>query len=171
MKIKDFKFLHATKLKIRKFKHFISDLVNLIKIRSNLNILLKFTFDNFKKFSNNKKLISNIYLNSYFEYPDWFQHKIFILIYYLKKNNFNNQCNLLEIGSFEGRSTLFFLYFFKKIFKIEKFYISCVDTWKGSSEEVHKKIDFKKVEKNFDMNLINNKKVVKKYKTTSKFFF
>lgn len=171
MKIKNIKILYQTKLYIRTLKFFLIDLVKLIKIKTNLNILFKFIVDIFKKFPNNKNFIKSIYSNSYFEYQDWFQSKIPILIFFLKRKKFHNKSNILEIGSFEGRSTIFFLFFFKNILKLDNFYINCVDTWKGSLEEPHKKIDFKKVEKNFNKNLLKKKAVIRKHKTTSNHFF
>ena len=73
--------------------------------------------------------------------------------------------NLLEIGSYEGRSAIFFL----DLFKNSK--ISCVDTWVGSDE--HKQVDFNSIENNFDYNiksLKDNNKILK-FKMTSDEFF
>ena len=73
--------------------------------------------------------------------------------------------NLLEIGSYEGRSALFFIDLF------ENSKISCVDTWSGSDE--HKDINFKEIESNFDFNTkdLTEKKLLKKFKMTSNEFF
>ena len=80
-------------------------------------------------------------------------------------NYMNNINNILEIGSYEGRSAIFFL---KKFLKSN---ILCVDTWSGSDE--HDKIEFIKIEKNFDLNtnsfLRQNR--LKKFKMTSNKFF
>ncbi len=92
----------------------------------------------------------------------WFTNNL----YFLNKNLSGKYVNnLLEIGSYEGRSALFFAHIFKNA------EINCVDTWFGSDE--HSDTDFKKIESNFDKNvrhLINNKKLIK-YKTTSDNFF
>ena len=69
-----------------------------------------------------------------------------MVLYYLSTNlkPLKNIRNILEIGSYEGRSALFFL----KYFLNSK--INCVDTWSGSDE--HNIEDFKFIEKNFDLN-------------------
>ena len=73
--------------------------------------------------------------------------------------------NVLEIGSYEGRSAIFFA----DIFRESK--ISCVDTWSGSDE--HQNINFKSIENNFDQNIENlkNNQLLTKYKMTSDNFF
>ena len=90
-------------------------------------------------------------------------------------NNLNFLCNtfkdvigvkdILEIGSYEGRSAIFFLYNF-----IDS-NIHCLDTWSGSDE--HNNFDFSAIEKNFDFNTsafqLNNH--LKKFKMTSNEFF
>ena len=72
---------------------------------------------------------------------------------------------MLEIGSYEGRSAIFFL----KNFSGSN--ITCVDTWSGSDE--HSSINFELIEKNFDLNTlfyqVNN--LLVKHKTTSNEFF
>ncbi len=77
--------------------------------------------------------------------------------------------NVLEIGSFEGRSAIFFVNYFNNINLI------CVDTWEKSDEEsdkeMQKNIDFKLVEKNFDNNIKSHSSNIKKYKGASKAFF
>ena len=72
---------------------------------------------------------------------------------------------MLEIGSYEGRSAIFFA----DIFRESK--ISCVDTWSGSDE--HQNINFKSIENNFDQNIENlkNNQLLTKYKMTSDNFF
>ena len=42
--------------------------------------------------------------------------------------------NALEIGSFEGRSSIFFINYFKNI------NLTCVDTWEKSDQESDKKM-------------------------------
>jgi predicted O-methyltransferase YrrM len=73
--------------------------------------------------------------------------------------------NILEIGSFEGRSAIFFLNNFTNS------NIYCIDTWSGSDE--HDNFDFNAVEKNFDSNTstfqLNNR--LKKFNMTSNEFF
>ena len=69
----------------------------------------------------------------------------------------------MEIGSFEGQST----YFFLKYFKFSE--IDCVDTWEGSDE--HKNESFTKIEKNFDENISPFLSRIIKNKKSSKNFF
>jgi hypothetical protein len=72
--------------------------------------------------------------------------------------------DLLEIGSFEGVSTLFLLDY------LENAFITCVDTWQGSDE--HKDGDYiSSIEDKFDANLSDYLARVTKYKGTSFSFF
>ena len=92
----------------------------------------------------------------------WFSNNL----YFLSKNLSSLKIeNLLEIGSYEGRSAIFFANIFKK----SKLF--CVDTWSGSDE--HENINFKSIEDNFDHNvnfLIKNQSL-SKFKMTSDNFF
>ena len=56
---------------------------------------------------------------------------------------------MLEIGSYEGRSAIFFLRHFSNST------ITCVDTWGRGGSDEQKILDSKIVEKNFDTNLKN----------------
>ena len=80
-------------------------------------------------------------------------------------DNTYNINNILEIGSYEGRSAIFFLK------KYTEGQISCVDTWCGSDE--HNKNEFINIEKNFDLNTNYFSKMnkLKKFKMTSDEFF
>jgi predicted O-methyltransferase YrrM len=91
--------------------------------------------------------------------------RISVLKYYLDKCVFPPKINVLEIGSYEGRSAIFFMKYFNKINLI------CVDTWVGSDEQEDIKIDFKKIENNFDYNIKRYKNNITKYKDTSDNFF
>ena len=60
---------------------------------------------------------------------DWFSKNIIHLEYFLSKEKLKNKrLDVLEIGSYQGNSTLYFL----KNININ--YITCVDTFKGSDE-------------------------------------
>ena len=95
----------------------------------------------------------------------WFKYNLLDWLYIFdKKINIKKEekINILEIGSYEGQSTFFFL----KYFKFST--IDCVDTWEGSDE--HDKDTFLKVEKKFDKNtsfyfnqVIKNKKKFKDF--------
>lgn len=95
---------------------------------------------------------------------DWFSYnkKYLVRIFY-KFNLINRSLNILEIGSFEGKSTLFFL----KIFNNSK--ITCVDTFEPSEENLDK--DFNIVYDNFKKNIKPYKDRVNIFKGTSDNFF
>ena len=95
-------------------------------------------------------------------------HKWFCNNLNFLSNNFKDVIgikNILEIGSYEGRSALFFLNNFKDS------NIHCVDTWSGSDE--HDNFNFSVIEKNFDSNTSKFKLTnrIKKFKMTSNEFF
>ena len=148
-------------------KKLIRNIYNLLSISTPYFIIFNYIknyFPNYRK----KKQCSNIDEKIYQNFKSidlskkWFTNNL----YFLSKNLSNLKVkNLLEIGSYEGRSAIFFITFFN----YAKIY--CVDTWKGSDE--HKKNIFKRVEKNFDLNTfsyLNDKKLIK-VKTDSDSFF
>ena len=106
------------------------------------------------------------YKGKFFSHGDWFTHKIPIL-----KKNFdivdkNNILEILEVGSWEGRSSCFFLKYF------DQSILTAVDTWGGSEENfTHGDPNLKLVEKNFDFNVAEFKKRMNKYKLSSDNFF
>ena len=148
-------------------KKLIRNIINLISIDTPYFIIINYIknyFPNYRKKKECLKIEKNIYSN--FKSEDiskkWFTNNL----YFIKKNLANTKIkNLLEIGSYEGRSALFFL----DLFKITK--ISCVDTWSGSDE--HKDINFHAIENNFDLNTksFKEKKTLLKFKMTSDEFF
>jgi predicted O-methyltransferase YrrM len=76
----------------------------------------------------------------------------------------NRNLNCLEIGSWEGRSSLFILE------SLPNSKIICVDTWGGADE--HKGLDsLKNIEENFDKNLLAYQGRFNKWKGTSFSFF
>ena len=70
--------------------------------------------------------------------------------------------NILEIGSFEGNSSMFLARYF------EKTNIYCIDNWEGTEE--YKGLNFNTLEKNFDENVKQFKNIIK-IKTKSDSFF
>jgi len=168
-KIRKISFLYKIKFNIRLFKQFIYQTYLLIKTNSNIIIVLSFIKNFIISFDNNKEFIKKIYHKNFFSYDDWFTIKISTLIHYLNQYKFDSEMNALEIGSFEGRSSIFFINYFKNI------NLTCVDTWEKSDQESDKKmqenIDFRLVEKNFDNNIKSYGSIIKKYKGTSKKFF
>ena len=113
----------------------------------------------------NKEDLKNHYGKNYnFNYDDWFSGNIPIWNFFFKKYNLiYKKINYLEIGSFEGRSSLFVL----KNLKNSKCHY--VDTFTGSDE--HSKINFLKVFENFTKNIEPYKNKVNIYKTSSNNFF
>ena len=95
----------------------------------------------------NEKNLQNYYgKNCTFNYNDWFSGNIPIWDFFLKKYNlFNKKLNYLEIGSFEGRSSVFILE------NLKNSICQSVDTFSGSDE--HSKINFSKVFENFKKNV------------------
>tara|TARA_B100000780_G_C21058407_1_gene425322 strand:- start:382 stop:1164 length:783 start_codon:yes stop_codon:yes gene_type:complete len=170
-KTKDFITLYKYKRVLRNFKDFAVQTYKLIKIRTSLVLTYKFVIDHFKIFDKKSDYIGNIYKSSIFDFPDWFSEKIPVLFHFLNKHNFHAQINLLEIGSFEGRSSLFFFNYFKNKLSINNINLTCVDTWEGSNESFHEKINFNIVEKNFNKNIDTFANKINKYKCTSVKFF
>jgi predicted O-methyltransferase YrrM len=86
-------------------------------------------------------------LNNYKFDHDWFSNNIEDLDNIFSDKNF--EWNILEIGSFEGRSTSWFLE------NLPRSRIVCIDTWNGGSDHDpnNSEINFLQVEENFDHNM------------------
>lgn len=112
-----------------------------------------------KIFDNKKKLY---FENKYkFIYEDWFSTNIGIWEKFVNKID---NINYLEIGAFEGRSTVFI----SELHNTNS--ITAIDTWKGSDE--HREILFEKVFENFKNNINStNKSNINFFKETSDKFF
>ncbi len=95
---------------------------------------------------------------------DWFSHNINMLDYFFTKNNlYQKKINMLEIGSYEGNSSFFFLNYFSKL------NLTCVDTFEGSIEQENK--NFNQVYENFKFNVSGYEKKLTIVKNTSDNFF
>ncbi len=95
---------------------------------------------------------------------NWFSGNAFNWYSLFDKLNFlKNKINILEIGSFEGQSTVFLLS------KLKYSNIDCVDPWKNYKENLDD--DFVKIEQNFDNNTLYYSDRVTKHKMSSKTFF
>ena len=147
---------------------FFKNLYHLILINTKFFIILKFIYNflpNYKTKSKSKIIENEIYndFKSYNEKEKWFCNNLFFLNNQLKK--IKNIRNILEIGSYEGRSCI---YFGKKFIDAK---ITCVDTWSGSDE--HLNIKFQEIESNFDKNILNHlgNNRVEKHKISSDVFF
>ena len=93
----------------------------------------------------------------------WFYQNISYINFFFKdkKENINK---ILEIGSFEGQSALFFLKYFINA------RITCVDIWQNQNQN-YKNIDFNDVEKSFDKNLEKYQERITKFRGSSNDFF
>ena len=147
---------------------FFKNLYRLILIGSPLFIILNYIknfLPNYKTKKKSKKIENVIYdkFKSINYNEKWFCNNLNYLSVNFK--DINNVKNILEIGSYEGRSAIFFL----KNFYGSK--ITFVDTWCGSDE--HKSVNFKLIEENFDFNtsFYQSNKYLFKYKMTSNEFF
>ncbi len=102
---------------------------------------------------------------------DWFSSKIRYWSYLFDHYNLHgmDEVNILEIGSWEGMSALFFLT------ELPNARLTCVDTWEGSEEHKDgKKPHLQKTgkeEKRFDKNIAAHKDRVTKLKCSSLAFF
>ena len=147
-------------------KKLIRNIYNLICISTSSFIIINYLknyFFYYRKKTQCRLIENSIYSNfkSLDESKKWFINNL----YFLKKNLSNIKINaLLEIGSYEGRSALFFANLFKDS------QITCVDTWSGSDEHND---DFTKIENNFDLNVneLSKKNKINKIKSTSNIFF
>lgn len=96
---------------------------------------------------------------------DWFSGNIPHWISIFKKYNFyGKKVNILEIGSWEGMSSLFILS------ELSDATLTCVDTWSGSDEHQGHDV-LNKIELNFDSNLSGVAGRLSKFKGTSYEFF
>ena len=116
---------------------------------------------NIQKFQKNEKKL--YFDNKYrFDYADGFSPNI---VYWEKIVNKISKIKYLEIGSFEGRSTVFI----KELGNLES--LMAVDTFEGADE--HKNFNFKRIYENFkyNLNLEAGNKNINFLKTNSDDFF
>ena len=128
-----------------------------------------------KKFQNKKiEFIKKIEGKTFTN--DWFTHNIPSWLFIFKQCNLakKNKLNILEIGSYEGMSTLFLLQSFPKLI------ITCVDIWGKSSKSIYQE-NYEKlsktqkmklsIEDRFDQNTKSFQKRIKKIRSSSLSFF
>ena len=147
---------------------FFKNLFRLILIKTPFFIIISYIKNFFPNYKSKRKslMIEQKIYNNFVSLNDkekWFCNNLNFLT-----NNFRHVSgikDILEIGSYEGRSAIFFL----KTFLNSK--ITCVDTWSGSDE--HLNFDFIKIEKNFDSNTseFHSDGRLIKIKNTSNYFF
>ena len=164
-KIKKIKKIYTIKIKIRNTKNLFKDVIHLFFNQSNLRKIINFIKNFFKKTKTHINR-NDFYEGKYFDHGDWFIFKAPLLIDYFDNIDRNDIIEILEIGSWEGRSACFFLNYFRQST------LTCVDTWKGSVENFDNSTpDLNSVEKNFDKNVFEFKNRVIKNKMRSKIFF
>jgi predicted O-methyltransferase YrrM len=115
------------------------------------------------KFSKNQFLN---YINSEYKFStDWFTGNIpYWMNIFNKYHMTAKNLSCLEIGSWEGRSSLFILE------ALPNSELVCVDTWSGADEHKGSEV-LNQIEVNFDHNLSIYMPRLKKYKGTSYSFF
>jgi predicted O-methyltransferase YrrM len=158
---------------INKIKTINNDCFYLLKNKLNLVFIIKFIYFSFLKTLINIKYEDekNIFLLDIKKYKItqyWFSNNIPVWLHIFKKfNYYRKKLNILEIGSYEGLSSIFFL----KTLKKSK--IICVDIWSANKNEKYynKYNKFKVIEKNFNFNVKFFKKRLKKIKNYSQIFF
>ena len=157
---------------VNEYKYFLRVIFFKKNLRSlTFYISLKFLVDaGFKnllykrKFAKDKKNFIQVMTEKLNLSNDWFSNNITTWAAVFKNNNFsNNNPEIIEIGSYEGCSAVFFLNYF------ENSKITCIETFKGSDE--HSKIDFKVVKKNFFSNTRQFNHRISLYEGTSKSYF
>jgi hypothetical protein len=95
---------------------------------------------------------------------DWFSHNIPNLDFFFKKDElYKKEVNALEIGSYEGNSSFFFLKYFDNL------KLTCVDTFKGSDEHTNK--NFNIIFENFKFNTSSFTERIKVFRESSDSFF
>ena len=166
---KIFYYIKTLEYFFRKFNLIYKSAQTKIGLKLKIKILILYFFHFFfnlffinRKFIKKKKIFIDKKVNYKFS-NDWFTDNIPIWSYIFKKKKIRDEANILEIGSYEGMSTLFLL----ENFRNSK--INCVETFKGSDE--HDEIDFIDVKKNFLYNLSNYKERHDLFEGTSDSFF
>lgn len=141
--------LIKTNAPIAIYLHLIKSKLNRDSVRKN-----SIALNAFKELSKKKNFSTNWFMPNI---PRWESAFRYLNI------DINQRLNILEIGSWEGASSLFMLNHFPNSL------LTCVDTWKGADE--HALLDMERVEDNFDANTFEFKNRLNKYKNSSLSFF
>ncbi len=142
----------------------IQKIIFLYKSNSNFEIFYKFLITKLKNIYFKKKIKQQKkghveFLKKKILTHDYFSSHAFNFNEILKSYK---RFEYLEIGSFEGNSSMFVA----KNFPDSKIY--CVDNWVGTEE--YENLEFSNIEKNFDKNMSEFKNYVKFKKTSDDFF-
>ncbi|TQV73242.1 class I SAM-dependent methyltransferase [Denitrobaculum tricleocarpae] len=128
-------------------------------------MLGKFRKIRLSKFRDLRKDYRSRYANGNFS-SDWFSVNIpnWLLTFEDKKFHEKQSIKALEVGSFEGASSVFLVSEFKNM------HLTCVDTWQGGEENIgHDGLEL--IEQKFDENLSEYASRIEKFKGTSFAFF
>ena len=134
-RIKNYNFLYTSKVKLRAYKGFIKSVFFLFLIKTPQKLINNFVYNFFYnsriKLNINRYVLGDKYL---FRDSDWFFEKLPLFVEFFDKDLFfkNNIKHILEIGSYEGRNSIFF----NKFFNLKNF--TAVYTWLGSDEHNNK---------------------------------
>ena len=144
MLLKKIKFLVKSKAPLEVILVFFIEKIKSVLIK---NRKKKFKKEN-QNFLKEKKITSDYFSSNSFYFFDTLKE--------LKKINY------LEIGAFEGNSSMFVA----RKFNLSQVY--CVDNWEGIEEYYN--LDFNKIEENFNENIKEFKNIIKLKKTSDDFF-
>lgn len=125
----------------------------------------KFRKIRLSKYRDIRKEYRSRYANGNFS-SDWFSLNIpnWLLTFEDNKLHEKQSIKALEIGSFEGASSVFLVSEFKNV------HLTCVDTWQGSEENIGRE-GLELIEQKFDENLSQYTSQIEKFKGTSFSFF
>lgn len=143
---------------------FFKKIIFLIKSNANVEIIYFFILTKiknifYKYFIKKFKKDNILFLKSKIITNDYFSPHAYHFYSILKNLPLRN---ILEIGSFEGNSSMFLARHFKET------NIYCIDNWEGTEE--YKGLNFNTLEKNFDENVKEFKNIIK-IKTKSDSFY
>lgn len=99
------------------------------------------------------------------EFPNWFTSSPAMENFrrFLHPYKGEKELQFLQLGAYTGDATVWLL---DNILTDETSHLTDVDTWKGSDEEEHHKLDFKDVEKAYDYK-VRGRKNLTKFKGTT----
>ena len=101
-------------------------------------------------------------------YPNWFaSYAVAYFDKHLSKFKDQENLNYLQIGAFTGDASLWLM---QNVLTGKGSVLTDVDTWQGSDEEVHHKMDFTDVEKTYDWKTKDYHRIIKAKMPSLRFF-
>jgi len=102
------------------------------------------------------------------DFPNWFEMTPAKANFELFLSGYKDEPDLqyLQLGAYTGDASLWLL---ENVLTSHTSHLTDVDTWQGSDEEEHHKMDFTDVEKVYDLRLKDNSKVTKVKSTSLNF--